>query len=304
MKKFFIILFTSLFLIAIAMRSCSNDESYDEEEEFTTEETNSNKENLVDISSGDEEKTTKPDPLLSESNQNNNKYGGDSFEIPRLMSSKPEQILVREGYTTSYNKTTKNANWVAWHLTREHTNGEWSRDGIPYYVDEEVNGERQELEDWYSNTLPIDHGHMCPAGDCKWSKKAMHQSFLLTNMCPQNSKLNSGDWEELERRCRGWARHFGEIYITCGPIFYGSNYQTIGANKVGVPDAFYKVVLCLSPKPMALGFIYPNNGIHHNMDYYVTSVDNVEETTGIDFFYNVSEEIENLVESSYDIKKW
>lgn len=62
-------------------------------------------------------------------------------------------------------------------------------------VDMDVKGGRQELEDWYGHSLPIDHGHLCPAGDCKWSKEAMEQSFLLTNMCPQNSNLNRGDWE-------------------------------------------------------------------------------------------------------------
>lgn len=226
------------------------------------------------------------------------------LELARLTVTKPEQILSRTGYITSYNNKTKNANWVAWHLTKEHTTGPWSRDGIPYSVDTDVNGARQELEDWFGNNLPIDHGHMCPAGDNKWSEDAMVQTFLLTNMCPQNSALNRGDWEELESRCRGWANHYGEVYIVCGPIFYRQNYKTIGDNKVGVPDAFYKVVLRMGKKPQALGFIYPNDGTHHKMSYYVLSVDDVESRTGIDFFYNLPDDIENEVESSSNLSRW
>lgn len=225
----------------------------------------------------------------------------EAYQIPRLSEPMAEQILVREGYTTSYNQITKNANWVAWHLTRSHTSGQWPRKGIPYIVDIEVNGPRQELED-YDTTLPLDHGHLCPAGDNKWSAKAMEQTFLLTNMCPQNSALNRGDWEELERHCRGWANHYGEIWIACGPIF-NEGYKTIG-NGVGVPDSFYKVVLRIGKKPKALGFIYPNEGTHHKMSHYLLSVDEVEEITGIDFFFNLPDEIENVIEASSDLKDW
>lgn len=229
---------------------------------------------------------------------------GEELYLPRLTMKRPEQFLFRTGYTTSYNKETKCANWVAWHLTSEHTEGRWSRKGIPYMVDTDVKGPRQELEDWYNNNLPIDHGHMCPAGDNKWSAEAMEQTFLLTNMCPQNSNLNQGDWEELESRCRGWARHYGEVYIACGPIFYSNNYKTIGNNRVGVPDAFFKVVLRMGKRPAALGFIYPNQGGRNDMSHYVMSVDDVEAKTGIDFFFNLPDDIEEKVEAISELDKW
>ena len=226
------------------------------------------------------------------------------LEIPNLLSKVPHQLLKRIGYTASYNQSTKNANWVAWHLIKDHTDGPWSRDGIPYMVDEEVKGKRQELEDWDNLRLPVDHGHLCPAGDNKWSQKAMEQTFLLTNMSPQNSELNRGDWEKLESRCRGWANHYGDIYIVAGPIFYTNKYKTIGANRVGVPDAFFKVILCLNKKPKAIGFIYPNVGDHHDMIDYVKTVDEVENITGIDFFYNLPDDIENQVEAVSNFNKW
>lgn len=227
------------------------------------------------------------------------------FEIPRLIDTRAEQSLIRKGYTCSYNQDTRNANWVAWHLTKEHTDGPWSRKGLPYIEDSEVIGTKQELDDWYDHDLEIDHGHMCPAGDNKWDKDAMIETFLLTNMCPQNSNLNRGIWENLESRCRGWARHYGEVYITTGPIFYSENYETIGANKVGVPDAFYKVVLCLTKKPKALGFIFPNaEPEYDNIKDYMYSVDEVENITKIDFFYNIEDSIENIIEASSNLNNW
>ena len=166
-----------------------------------------------------------------------------------------------------------------------------------------MKGPRHELDDWDDITLPVDHGHLCPAGDNKWGREAMEQSFLLTNMCPQNSSLNRGDWDKLENRCRGWANHYGEVFIVAGPIFYSQNYKTIG-DQVGVPDAFFKVVLCMTKKPQALGFIFPNDGVHHKLPHYVYSVDEVEQITGIDFFYNLPDDIEDMVESQSNLSIW
>lgn len=229
-------------------------------------------------------------------------------EIPRFLVTKEEQILIRRGYICSYNQDTRNANWVAWHLTKEHTDGPWSRKGIPYIEDSSVVGISPDNSDWESvnlKQLGIDHGHLCPAGDNKWDKEAMIQSFLLTNMCPQNSMLNQGIWEDLESRCRGWARNFGDIYIVAGPIFYSNDYKTIGANKIGIPDAFFKVVLCLSKEPKAIGFIFPNSDpTYTKIGDYMLSVDQVEEITQIDFFHNLEDNIENTIEANSNLNKW
>ena len=157
--------------------------------------------------------------------------------IPNKISS---QFLQRLGYITSYNHNTKCPNWVAWKLTRAHTDGPFPRKGVPYYSDDGIaegigyvtqetckNGyfvdleskePRQKLSDW-TRDYNMSHGHMCPAGDNKWDKAAMNQSFLLTNMCPQDEKLNGGGWKKLEEKCRTWANLYGGIYIVAGPVF-------------------------------------------------------------------------------------
>ena len=64
-----------------------------------------------------------------------------------------------------------------------------------------------------------DRGHMCPAGDNKWGFKPMKESFLLTNICPQDHNLNCGDWNELEITCREWADKYGDINIISFQIY-------------------------------------------------------------------------------------
>ena len=49
--------------------------------------------------------------------------------LPAPLNDRPEQILHRAGYTASYNHELRLPNWVAWHLTADHTNGPFKRKG-------------------------------------------------------------------------------------------------------------------------------------------------------------------------------
>lgn len=225
----------------------------------------------------------------------------DAIEIPKALSDLSIQILNRKAYTVSYNDSTKCPNWVAWHLTAEHVDGEWSRDNN-YYEDEEVPLPRASNDDYKGSGWT--HGHMCPAGDNKWDEVAMRESNLLTNICPQHASLNSGLWNVIERECRKWATKYGDLYIVCGPVLLNRDHETIGLNKVVVPEAFFKVILCLNPKPKAIGFIIRNNEGKKKRDQYVNTVDEVERITGMDFFPALPDEIENEVEAYANIEDW
>ena len=214
----------------------------------------------------------------------------------------PEQILERTGYVASYNKATLLPNWVAWHLTAERTEGSAKRSGVDFAEDTEVPEPRATDWDYYNSGY--DRGHMCPAADNKWSKKAMEESFLFTNMCPQNGNLNRGDWNEMEMACRKWAKKYGDLYIVCGPILYKGKHKTIGKNKVVVPEAFFKVVLRTGDNPQAIGFIYKNTSGNRPKDSYVNTVDEVERITGIDFFPSLPDDVEKKVEAECDLGLW
>lgn len=214
----------------------------------------------------------------------------------------PDQILERTGYVASYNKTNLLPNWVAWHLTAERTEGSAKRSGVDFAEDTEVPEPRATDWDYYNSGY--DRGHMCPAADNKWSKKAMEESFLFTNMCPQNGNLNRGDWNEMEMACRKWAKKYGDLYIVCGPILYKGKHKTIGKNKVVVPEAFFKVVLRTGDDPQAIGFIYKNTSGNRPKDSYVNTVDEVERITGIDFFPSLPDDVEKKVEAECDLGLW
>ena len=218
------------------------------------------------------------------------------LEIPSMPNGKQGQVIQRTGYTLAYDKKTKTPQWVAWELTKEETKGNHERTD-KFLPDPNVEGAKVVTTDYTGSGY--DRGHMAPAGDMKWSKKAMEESFYMSNICPQIHHLNTGDWNELEANTRKWARRYGSVYVTCGPIYNGSRRtQYIGKNRVKVPDAFFKVILIQSPKKTcALGFFFENEAGQRPLNEYLVSVDYLEQTTGIDFFPALPDELENVLEA-------
>jgi endonuclease G len=225
------------------------------------------------------------------------------YELPAALNDRPELLLTRKGYTASYNSKTRCPNWVAWHLTKAHTYGNNQRATEKFTEDLEVKAPRATDNDYYNSRY--DRGHLCPAGDNKWDATAMKQSFLFTNICPQNHALNKYEWNDLEIKCRDWARKYGAIDIVCGPVYYENQPpRFIGQNRVRVPDAFFKVVLCRQEQPKAIGFIYQNNGRKVKMADVVCTVDEVEQLTGIDFFPQLDDKTEQRIEASANLSDW
>lgn len=217
----------------------------------------------------------------------------------------PNLLLERYCYSLSYNKYTRQPNWVMWQMTEYHVmqrkEGVWNE----YREDENLPSEiRSTLEDYASSGY--DRGHMCPGGDCNWDDEGRDETFLLSNMCPQNPNLNRGDWKEIEMACRKWAEQYDKIYIVCGPIFLKSQqHERIGPNQIPVPEAFFKVVLCADPSnSKGIGFICRNTDGNRKKDFYVNSIRQVERVMGYKFFPNLNDSIKSLVHDMDDINIW
>lgn len=222
-------------------------------------------------------------------------------EIPVLKNGAKEQIIRHEGYTVSYNPDFKIPNWVAYELTKEKvTNVRVKRHNR--FVPDPAVGRATALNEDYTRT-GYDRGHMVPAADMRWSEKAMRETFYLSNICPQDRGLNSGIWNDLEMTIRVWAKEHKSIFIVCGPVIE-KDLKRLGANRVGIPRMFYKVV-CDPEKAECIGFLFENR------DYKQTSprewavpVNKIEEVVGIDFFPQFPDSIEVAMESKINSGFW
>ena len=188
------------------------------------------------------------------STQSKNQESIVGMELPKLTSQTSEQIIQHTAMTISYNLKWNLPNWVAYTLTSAETTGEYGRKNT-FYPDPNIKHNPVVTQD-YSHS-GYDRGHMAPAADMKWSGEVMDECFYLSNICPQDHKLNTGVWKSLEEKCREYARYFGNIYIVCGPVVKNNQYGTIGDNGVMVPDGFFKVLLApYYGKYSAIGFLF------------------------------------------------
>lgn len=213
-------------------------------------------------------------------------------------------LIEHEGFCLLFDVETMCARWVAWELTAEETRGNVSREGVDFKEDETVPKECRVVSSDY-NGGHYGRGHLCPAGDMKWSQQAMQDCHYMTNICPQTAELNKNWWEHLERACRQWARQEGSVYIVCGPIFSATPKRFGKKHRMAVPQAFYKVVLSLRKGgEKALGFYYANDDSRQPMEEAVRSVDEIERLTGIDFFSSLPDEQEDRLEAMTDLRAW
>ncbi|MEE8388100.1 MAG: DNA/RNA non-specific endonuclease [Acidiferrobacterales bacterium] len=220
-----------------------------------------------------------------------------------LPSSGPT-LLCRSGYALSYNSRRKVADWVAYHISRQKLSASKVRRSNDFRADADLpRDKRAQLSDYRGSGY--DRGHMAPAAVMKWSHQAMSESFLLSNIAPQvGPGFNRGIWRVLEQRVRQWANHRGELYVITGPAYIGENPKTLGKNGVAIPSHFYKVVF--DPVRIeSIAFLLPNKRLSsRDLPLYITSIDNIEQTTGLDFLQKLSDPVEKIVESTVQNQLW
>ena len=225
--------------------------------------------------------------------------GISGLEIPKTGAK--EKIISHTGFSLSYNEKHEQANWVAYELTKEETNKLFDRTD-KFIPDPKVRSKTSTDKD-YKNS-GYDRGHLAPASDMGWSAASMAESFYYSNMSPQEPGFNRGIWKRLEEQVRNWALQNNAVFVVTGPVL-SDGLPTIGSNKVSVPTFYYKVVLDYTePGIKSIGFIMPNFGTKDPLQKYAVSIDSVEQLTGIDFFPQLPDDQEALIEKTVCTKCW
>ena len=155
-----------------------------------------------------------------------------------------------------------------------------------------------------------DRGHLCASGDRLYSKKANEYTYYLSNMSPQINSFNSGIWLELENISRQWGYSTSlrdTLYVCKGGTIDADNTLTT-VNGMTVPKYYFMAFVAQKGaifKGIAF-LIEHKKGYNspYNMQQYAMSIDDLEQKTGIDFFCNLPDEIENQVEREFKTTDW
>lgn len=229
-------------------------------------------------------------------------------EIPKentneffLPSSTTGQVVHHNGYSLSYSEAHEQAEWVAYELKKSHLSS--TNHKRPYFeIDKAV---KTGAASWrnYKNS-GYDRGHLCPAGDRRYAKAAHDETFLTSNISPQEHKFNSGIWNRLEQKVRYWAKKYDGVFVVTGGVLKG-DMKTIGKEHVAVPNQFYKILIDNNTgKTKMIAFLIPHRASDKPLYEFVVSVDAIEALTGIDFFPELEDALEHRLEALNSYKGW
>ena len=198
-------------------------------------------------------------------------------------SSTQGVAICRAGYVTLNDTAAKLPVWVSYTLYPEYALGCVPRSN-GFMADASLpKGSRAELTDYAKSGYDI--GHVAPNADMSSFDQFEKESFLLTNMFPQKPGLNRGIWKLLETSVRGWATQLGHpLVVYAGPI-YGPGDISIGANKVVVPHAFFKIVIDTTTNQVA-GFLFNHEGGQGNdLTKVRAPIAQIQQLSGVTFAY-------------------
>ncbi len=224
-------------------------------------------------------------------------------------------LLLKPQYVIGYNCGKSNPNWVSWHLDQMWLGSASRQDD--YRADTTLPAGCYQVQGGDYSGSGFDRGHMTPSGDRTRTVADNSATFLMTNFIPQAPDNNQGPWERLETESRNIAKAGNELYIVTGGAGtggVGSNgaANTVAGGRVNVPAQTWKVILVLpvgdndvarvNNQTRAFGVIMPNTQGIRSDDWrkYIVTVDQVEQLTGYDFYSNVDDAVEAVIESRLD----
>lgn len=204
-------------------------------------------------------------------------------------------VLERHGYTVWYDSRNRIPFCVYEKLTEASLTQKVSREEALFKKDKDIYEPHcSDLEDYQRSGF--DRGHMCPARDCSWSKEALQESFLLSNVCPQAPLLNRGCWKKLEKLVRDLLVNSKTLHVFTGPLFLPESdsdgkryvkYQVIGENDVAIPTHLFKVIIVEKSDGSIKEFAYvipnknPNQDQH--LESFLSTVQEIEKRSGLVF---------------------
>ncbi|RZT97367.1 endonuclease G [Ancylomarina subtilis] len=211
------------------------------------------------------------------------------------------EIIKHKNYILSYSEKFEQAEWVAYELSSNETVGLIKRVD-DFRPDPDVKTGSANLKDYKGSGY--DRGHLAPAADMGFSAAAMSESFYMSNMSPQKPSFNRGIWKNLETQVRNWAKVYDKIYVVTGGVLK-SGLPFIGENRVAVPEKYYKIIFReKGSHAEMIAFLLANKKSEQPLSSFVVSVDEIEKLTGVDFFPQLPDGIENKLEAQRSAQNW
>ena len=214
------------------------------------------------------------------------------------------RVLTNQGYVVGYSDALANPVWAAYRVR------DLARLPTPAARPDRFEVDRRTAArvapDDYANS-GYDRGHMAPnyAIATRYGTAAQRETFLMSNITPQLHSLNAGLWKELEQKiATSYPARYEEVWVITGPVFGVTPKNLRGG--VAVPEAFFLIVIDENEgKLRTLAFIVPQEApTSADPERYLTSIDEIQRRTGLDFLNELDDVAEKQVEAQRASRVW
>ena len=226
----------------------------------------------------------------------------DTYDILSIHSTTAYGLT----YGLEYDCTKRLARWVAYDMHKGNSEKNVSRTNA-WADDPNIPSQYRTGRSDFSD--PFSRGHLCPSSDRLCSREQNSQTFYYSNMMPQYQNHNGVLWAKMEQQITNtWNDDYfrDTLYVVKAATIY--DQLTTTETGLTVPRYFYMAVLCVKNnqfKALAFWTKHENKSIKNaNLADYAITIDELEEKTGIDFFCNLPDDIEEQVESTLELNKW
>jgi len=222
---------------------------------------------------------------------------------PEGLPTQPvDKILCKKFFVIGYSYDTKTPLWAVEKLHKDNNRTHHlGLGGFRYKRDYALAKKHRSTSSDYAYSTQ-DRSQLVPFDDVNTDHTASVETFLMSNIAPQDATLNRNGWIYLARGVRDLANVYGEVHVVTGVAFLNdknSKVERIGTNKVAVPTHYYKAVYALhtTDGPKMWAWIVPNKAIDYKkMKNYRTTVDNLEKILDINLFPNLEQPFQENVE--------
>lgn len=224
-----------------------------------------------------------------------------SFMWPVARRPEDLQLVQHTAFSLGYSEEHEQAAWVGYLLSRQHAENRYKRRNN-FKADPLVHSGSARRQDYRQSGF--DRGHLAPAADLDFSRQALNESFYMSNISPQHPSFNRGGWKALEEIVRQWTLEEDSLWVVSGPVLQ-QDLRKIGINQVSIPAYFYKIILNSRQAELKIiSFLLPNKKIEKDLSYWVVPVDSVEALSGLDFFPQLPDVLEDSLESTVQTGLW
>ncbi len=228
--------------------------------------------------------------------------------VPAAAPAQVTRVLTNTGYVVGYDDHVGVPRWAAYRIA------DISPLPTPAERPDRFEVDRRTVaridSDAYTGT-GYDRGHLAPnyAIATRYGEPAQRETFLMSNIMPQKHSLNAGLWKQLELQiATAYPARFGEVWVLCGPVLGDPPARLAGSGRAGpaIPGWCYMILVDESDgRVRTQAFLFPAEPADHaRLADFLTTIDEIEQRTGLDFLTALPDDAEATLESKRASRVW